>query len=470
MLGGAGRLRSWLPSSRDSPELDPDAVEGVSPRTRSQVWAALARFAGLGLIALLAVTAGTVVIAEKASREGMLRAAERTARDIADTVVAPLAGNALRERDPEAMERLDGVMSARMADGSLLEVTVWSADSVVVWSDDERLIGRRFPAEPQHTALVTTLGSAAELTSLEPEENVDEVGEDDVAEVHLGFVDSSGTPLLLELHIPVAGLEAESRAQLQTLLPVTVGGPALLLLVLLPLALSMARRIDRAGAQRSALLRRSVAASAMERRRIAADLHDGVVQDLAGIGYALPAIVATLPDGPDGEDARQKLNQVTEIVKGDVTSLRSVITDIYPPDLHQGGLVTAAQLLVSEVRYAGIEVELHVDPGVTDRALPIDAAVLGYRVLRETLRNVTRHSGAATARVALRAQDGDLLIEVSDDGVGFDSTVPAPEGHFGLRLLQDTLNDVGGGLSIGTPPDGGTEVVARFPIRWGAPA
>ena len=147
-----------------------------------------------------------------------------------------------------------------------------------------------------------------------------------------------------------------------------------------------------------------------------------------------------------------------------------MITDIYPPDLNEGGLVPASQLLFSEVRYAGIEVDVHIDPTVSDQPLPIDAAVLGYRVLRETLRNVVRHSGAARAGVSLRTENGDLVIVVEDDGVGFDPTLPAPKGHFGLRLLEDTLNDVGGSLVIDPPPDGGTRVVARFPIRWAGPS
>jgi signal transduction histidine kinase len=396
-----------------------------------------------------------------------LRHAKRTASDIAQTIIAPRAEEALRDSDPEALARLDSVMSARMADHSLMRVKVWSSDAVVIWSDDERLIGRRFELEPQDAALLTTLGSTAEFTTLEREENVYEAHVGEVAEIYLGFVDRTGEPLLLELYVPVAGLEAETRAQVRTLLPLTLGGPALLLLILLPLALSMARRIDDAGAERSSLLRHAVAASALERRRIAGDLHVGVVQDLAGVGYALPAIGRSLPSGTDTDDARQKLDRVTEIVKRDVSALRSVITDIYPPDLHEGGLVPAAQLLFSEVRYAGIEVDVHIDATVSDEPLPIDTAVLGYRVLRETLRNVVRHSGAARAAVSLRTENGDLVIVVEDDGVGFDPTRPAPKGHFGLRLLEDTLGDVGGSFAVGTPPDGGARVLARFPIRWG---
>jgi signal transduction histidine kinase len=121
------------------------------------------------------------------------------------------------------------------------------------------------------------------------------------------------------------------------------------------------------------------------------------------------------------------------------------------------------------VRYSGVEVELDVDPSVTDQPLPIDAAVLGYRVLRETLRNVTRHADAATAHVSLRVRDGDLVVVVADDGAGFDPAVPAPDGHFGLRLLEDALEHVGGRLWITSTPHRGTVVTARFPVRWDAP-
>ena len=434
----------------------------------SQVRASLVRFLIFGLVALLVVAAGTVVVAERVSRNEVLRHAQRTARDIANTIIIPRADDALHQGSTEARAKLDRVMSDRMADGSLLRVKVWSAQSQILWSDDERLIGHRYPLEPQDAALLQTLGSTGEFTSLDREENVYDPGASEVVEVYLGFRDRSGRPMLLELYVPAAELEAESRAQLQTLLPVTLGGPALLLLILLPLALSMARRIDRAGVERSSLLRHAVAASALERRRIAGDLHDGVVQDLAGLGYALPAIGGALPEGPGADDARQKLARVSEIVRRDIAALRSVITDIYPPDLHEGGLVPASQLLFSEVRSAGIHVKADIDDGVAGGELPVDAAILGYRVLRETLRNVVRHSRGSNALVKVRVTQGHLGIEVSDDGVGFDTTTPPGAGHYGLRLLADTVRDVGGTVTINSAPGRGAQVVVRFPINWGA--
>ncbi len=462
-----GRLgRPAAPYREGAPRAGGEGGEVGSSERRSQVWRALARFALFGSIALLAVVAGTIVIAERVTRGEMLRHAQRTTADVARTIITPLANEDLRDGDPGTVARLDDVMKARMKDGSLLRVKVWSEDGTVLWSDDPRLIGRRFELEPQDAALLSTLGSTAEFTTLEREENVFESQVGEVAEVYHGFTDRTGRPLLLELYVPVGGLDKESRAQVRTLLPLTVGGPALLLLILLPLALSMARRIDHAAAERSALLRHAVAASALERRRIAGDLHDGVVQDLAGIGYALPAIGSSLPDGPDADEARQNLEKVTQVVQRDLSALRSVITDIYPPDLNQGGLLPASQMLVSEVRYSGVEVELDVDPTVSEATLPMDTAVLGYRVLRESLRNVTRHSGATRASVALRVEDNDLVIVVADDGVGFDLDAPPPEGHFGLRLLEDTVNHVGGSLRIVSAPNRGTEVTARFPASW----
>ncbi|HEX8496860.1 MAG TPA: ATP-binding protein, partial [Actinomycetales bacterium] len=262
---------------------------------------------------------------------------------------------------------------------------------------------------------------------------------------------------------------AESAAQLRTLLPVTVGGPLLLMLVLFPLALTMARRVDRAGEERAGLLRHAVEASALERRRIAGDLHDGVVQDLAGIGYALPAIVATLDDHPRLRGTRADLERVAGIVHQDLAALRSVITEIYPADLREGGLTPAAQQLAADARRAGVEVEVDVASELAGRGLPPDAAMLAYRVVREALRNVVRHARATSVQVTVRRggrDSRDVVVRVVDDGVGFDGPVPRPTGHFGLRLLSDTIQDLSGTFEIRSAAGRGTEVEARFPIDW----
>ena len=74
------------------------------------------------------------------------------------TIITPLANEDLRDGDPKTVARLDDVMKARMKDGSLMRVKVWSEDGTVLWSDDARLIGRRFELEPQDAALLSTLG------------------------------------------------------------------------------------------------------------------------------------------------------------------------------------------------------------------------------------------------------------------------------------------------------------------------
>ena len=165
---------------------DRDGIGTDPPRSRSQVWAALARFAAFSVVALLAVLAGTVVIAERATRGEILRHAERTAGDIAETIITPRADQALSDGDPEALAALDSVMAARMADHSLIRVKVWSPDGKVIWSDDKRLIGRQFELEPQDAELLTTLGSTAEFTTLDRAENVYEESVGEVAEVYLG--------------------------------------------------------------------------------------------------------------------------------------------------------------------------------------------------------------------------------------------------------------------------------------------
>ena len=122
---------------------------------------------------------------------------------------------------------------------------------------------------------------------------------------------------------------------MRTLLPPDGGWARPMLLILLPLALSLARRVDRGQQQMQRLMVNAVESSDLERRRIAQDLHDGVVQDLAGIGYALDPEARRLPEGGG---MRERLEQTADILRRDLATVRTLMTDIYPPDLDQGGL------------------------------------------------------------------------------------------------------------------------------------
>ena len=103
-----------------------------------------------------------------------------------------------------------------------------------------------------------------------------------------------------------------------------------------------------------------------------------------------------------------------------------------------------------------------VAPDSLDVDLGRDTCVLLYRVVREAVRNAVKHAHATAIQVTLRVEDDSIAVEVADDGVGFVGA--APEGHFGLRLLADTVRDAGGELTIDSSPGAGVRLRVRLPI------
>ncbi len=149
-------------------------------------------------------------------------------------------------------------------------------------------------------------------------------------------------------------------------------------------------------------------------------------------------------------------------MRSGIGGLRSLLVDIYPPRLADGGLEAALGDLAQAVRSRGIAVEVDVAP------LDLDTTRQGlvYRVARECLGNVSRHSGAHTATVRLYRDGAEAVLEIADDGVGFD--VPQvlaapPEGHFGLRVLGDVAADADARLEVASAPGAGTRWRLRFP-------
>ena len=257
-------------------------------------------------------------------------------------------------------------------------------------------------------------------------------------------------------------MERDADELVVLLVGLAVGSLVLFLVVVLPLALTLGRRVQHAEQGRARLLRHVLLASDLERRRIAAVLHDGVVQDLAGMGYALPAVAAALPPEAEAPGVRGVLDRLTDLVCDDVSKLRQQLVDIHPPDLDGDGLASSVQELVANEATAGaIEAEVRV---AADLGLTSDAARLAYRVVREGVRNVVKHAQAEHVSVDIGRSGGLVLVRVSDDGRG-----PVPgrdaeaEGHLGLRLLRDAVRDLGGRLDLASVAPVGTELSAAFP-------
>jgi signal transduction histidine kinase len=209
-------------------------------------------------------------------------------------------------------------------------------------------------------------------------------------------------------------------------------------------------------------LKRAIEASELERRRIASDLHDGVVQNLAGVSYTLSATAEGFEQRRPAENVEMVRHAATE-VRHSIRELRTLLVDIYPPTLRRAGLEAALSDLVAPLKAREVETELEVQPEMN---LPPEGEPLLYRAAQEALRNAASHADPRHVRVAAERQNGRAMLSVEDDGRGFDPAVVLADGtgrHFGLRILRDLARDAGGELTVDSQPGQGTRVRIEIP-------
>ena len=228
-------------------------------------------------------------------------------------------------------------------------------------------------------------------------------------------------------------------------------------MLLTPILWHLMSRLRRASAQRERLLERAVDASSQERKRIAATLHDGPVQELAATSFAVSG-TAERADAAGRTDLGDELRQLSGTVRSSMRALRSLLVDIYPPSLEGAGLAAALTDLAQTAE--GREVTIHTDvAGADDLGLDRDEQRLVHRVAQECLRNVAKHAAPCTATLALREEGKRVVLDVIDDGPGFDAEglVRSPqEAHFGLRVLSDLAEQGGALLQVASAPGQGT--------------
>lgn len=427
-------------------------------RTTSVVQRAVAWFLGWSLLALVGLAIGTVVIASDLAKDAAVREARLRGMSFGHNVAAPLVDARVRSGRPADAALLGEVMRNRLRDGSIVHIKLWSQDGRMIWADQDTLVGQRFRLAPVVRQLFGTDDVVTEFSDPTSGEDALDRGDGRLLEVYVGAHDADGEPLVFEASWATDHIEGDQQAIRRRLLPLVLGALVLFELAVLPLAVSLARRVDRIQTERSAMLLHALSSADRERRRIAHDLHDGLLQDLAGLGYALPAVSAQLP--PEAHLARGALVDAAAVIERDMTALRSLLTDVYPADLTTGGLADAVATLAGIAGQSGLAVDIDLDGLVRDT--PSHVAQLSYQVIREGLRNVVKHAHATRAEVRAGIGSGTVTVTVLDDGTGPSRVATAP-GHLGLRLLEDTLGDAGGHLVLERRETGGTALIATFP-------
>ncbi len=427
---------------------------------RKSVATSVTQFVLAGLAAVVLISAGTIyVVRRNATNEAI-----SNARDIAGidghAVVEPVLADGVLTGDPTALERISTVVHERVLSERVVRVKVWTSDGRVVYSDEPRLIGQTFGLGAGERAALRTGKVAADLSDLDEPENRYERPYDKLLEVYVPVHTLSGRPLLFEAYLRYSSIAESGRHIWGSFAPVLVGGLLLLFLVQVPLAWSMARGLRQGQEDRERLLQRAIDASAAERHRIARDLHDGVVQSLAGVSYSLAAVADRL----DGDEAASVIRQAAADTRRSMRELRSLMIQIAPPNLHSEGLDNAVGELVAPLAAEGVETTVDVDDSAAPSA---DSQTLLYRIAQEAVRNVAAHADATRVSVSLARDNGVARLVIVDNGRGFSPDRlehRREEGHLGLTLLTGLVTDAGGRLVVASTPGAGTRLEAEVPV------
>ena len=211
-------------------------------------------------------------------------------------------------------------------------------------------------------------------------------------------------------------------------------------------------------------LRSAIVAADAERGRWARELHDQTLQALGG----LRVLLASALRRGDPASNREAVRQAVEDIELEIDNLRAIITDLRPSLLDDLGLIPAIDALLDRRRQTGLEITREFvlgDRADAERVFAPELETTIYRLIQEALTNAVKHAGAETVRVLVQASELEVIVEVQDDGRGFDTTVRSD--GFGLAGIRERVYLAGGRLELQSG-EGGTLIRALLPARAAA--
>jgi PAS domain S-box-containing protein len=222
-------------------------------------------------------------------------------------------------------------------------------------------------------------------------------------------------------------------------------------------------RLRQAAETLQRLSRRLVEAEEAERRRIARELHDRVGQNLSALNINLDIALGTLGEQAP-QEVRVRLRDSLALVDGTLQTIENVMADLRPPLLDEYGVGAALGWHAEEfVRRTHLRVDLEDRAKERTRELPQEAAVTLFRIAQEALNNAAKHAHAAVIGIVLEVKENRFILEIRDDGRGFDPA--APTTRLGMRTMRERAEAAGGTLEVASAPGQGTilRILMPFP-------
>jgi signal transduction histidine kinase len=223
------------------------------------------------------------------------------------------------------------------------------------------------------------------------------------------------------------------------------------------------KRLQRAYDQLRSLARRVEAAKEDERRMIARELHDELGQSLTAVVLALHLVARDTRDGLNAG----RIQQTVALAERLIERVREMSLNLRPPLLDELGLMPALRgYLEGQAQQSGLHIE--TDFADADVRVAPELEIGAFRIVQESLTNVVRHAGARRVSIKMRPDGDHLVIEVDDDGDGFDvgqALERAAKGHhLGLLGMEERVTLLGGQIQILSSPGNGTHIAARLPL------
>jgi len=409
-----------------------------------------------------------------------------------ESFVSPHVQSLSSNAQPDQVDRiaLDGLLSRTPLGRQVVAFKLWAPDGRILYSTDPALIGRKFEVKP---ALASAFAGKvhSEITDLsDPDNELERERWSRLIETYAPLrAWNTGTIIAVsEFYQTTDAVEQEVHAaRLRSWLMVSTATVVIFLLLaglirrasntidaqqgelrekvaqlttLLSQNEQLHERVRRAAARTTALNERFL-------HRIAADLHDGPGQGLAlalmrmeTLADVCSACAAAIANDRSVADEFRTLQSA---LQGALHDLRAISGGLHLPEIEQFTLAETASRAVRDYeRTAGLKVALIVD-GVPQEA-PLPVKITLFRLLQESLANGFRHGGGVDQRVSLNARDGQLLVEVTDGGKGFDPGTTDAVGHIGLAGMRERVEILGGTFSVRSAPDQGTVIQATLPM------
>jgi signal transduction histidine kinase len=413
-------------------------------------------------VVLLLVVVGTVgtYMLRRTATDQAIRDARALTEVTAEGILKPELTTAVVNNDPAAMQKFDAIVKERARLSPIVHVKVWSETGKVIYSDEPGLTGQTFQLSADQIEAFEDNAIKGEVSNLSQPENQFERDQGSLMEVYKPLTLTDGTRVLVETYQQASRIDASSNRIWRAFVPVFLVTLAALAIAQLPLGYWLARRIRSEQQRREMLQRRADQASAEERRRIASELHDGPLQDLAGIAFELGATADRIEEDTD---VRRSLRRGANVARESMRALRTLLVDLYPQDRREEGIDAALDALAQPLRSRGLAVSLDTR---VEHPLDQDAEEIVYRATQEALRNVVRHAAATAVDITLTANGDGTRLTIADDGRGMSAADLAEQraaGHMGLALLADRVQALGGQVAIASEPGRGTRVTIEIP-------